>query len=680
LDSSNTAREAAQVKDRLPAIFAGAVLLFSFYLSLSYFSGILIGGLLSSALLLLVVFTASGCGRILLRLFAVQDLSESEKTLIGTTLGVGLLSQAMLLLGLAGGLKTWAVSLLLGLFWVIGFTEMRDIFKSLGANRSLLRERPLFSAGVLLVLALLLWMTWVPSHLYDSLLYHLALPSEYLRKGRIAPVDHLIFSHFPQNGEMLFTLGLLLGSDTLARMFSWLTTFLSVWWIFEMGKREMPIVAVLLGCLLTVTHTAVMLLTPIAYVESHVMLWVTASVLSFLRWRMSSDIEISQRGWLALSGVFAGLGIGTEYYAAIVPILLGLYLLFQWLRMRPWSQGGSYVRGSFLDGVFFAAGAGIFGAPWLIKNTYFIGNPVFPFFHSIFSHHGILSASEAAATYFNNTASFQNSKSWFLLDVLQVPYSVAAGSSRLGVGADVLGGLGWGLLVVSLPAGLFYLRGNRYLRLVLMYCAGHGLIWFGTGVALRYLSALIPLLSLLAAFGLYRVWQSLSSEGRVVLGTGMGLMIALNGGLFLYVHGLFDSGKTLLGHTSRGEYLSKKLDYYACADYAQGHLGENDKILVVGESRGYYIRQPHVTTSVNVSNPFVQWANTSISAQQYRQTLKAEGFRYMLMVPREAQRLGENKKVFNFTEQGQSHWSSLESKGLERVFNSSGQCGLYKIL
>lgn len=668
------------MRDRLPAIFAGALLLFSFYLGLSYFSGIVIGGLLSLALLLLVVFTASGCGRILLRLFSVQGLSESEKTLIGTTLGVGLLSQAMFLLGLAGGLKTWAVSLLLGLFWVIGFTEMRDIFKSLGANRSLLKERPLLSAGVLLVLSVLLWVTWAPAHLYDSLVYHLALPSEYLRRGRIAPVDHLIFSHFPQNGEMLFTLGLLLGSDTLARMFSWLATFLSVWWIFEMGKREMPIVAVLLGCLLTVTHTAVMLLTPTAHVESHVMLWVTASVLSFLRWRMSSDIEISQRGWLALSGVFAGLGIGTKYNAVIVPILLGLYLLFQWLRMRPWSQGGSYVRGSFLDGVFFAAGAGIFGAPWLIKNAYFIGNPVFPFLSSFFSHRNIPWASDAAEAYLNNAASSQNVTDWFLLNLVQLPYSVAAGSRYFSGGADVLGGLGWGLLFASLPAALCYLQGNRYLRLVFMYCAGHGLIWCSAGAVLRYLSVLVPLLSLLTAFGLYRVWQNISSAGRGVLGAGIGLMVALNGGLFLYVHGLFDSGKTLLGHTSRGEYLSAKLDYYACAEYAQGNLGENDKILVVGDARGYHLRQPHVTTSLHMPNQFVQLANASKSAQEYRDKLKAEGFQYMLMVPREAQRLGVNKRVFNFTKQGQSYWSSLESKGLERVFNSLGKCGLYRIL
>jgi len=35
---------------------------------------------------------------------------------------------------------------------------------------------------------------------------------------------------------------------------------LSAWWLLELGKREAPLSAVLLGCLLLATHTSVMLL------------------------------------------------------------------------------------------------------------------------------------------------------------------------------------------------------------------------------------------------------------------------------------------------------------------------------------------------------------------------------------------------------------------------------------
>jgi len=293
-------------------------------------SGAVWPGALAAALLIFLLLTITGCGRILLRSFRVRGLTEPEKTIVGATLGLGLLSQGLFLLGVAGWLKTWAVSLLLGAFWVIGFTEMRDLGASLSANRDLLKDRPVLAGGVLAVLAGLWWLCFVPPHQYDALVYHLPLAADYARSGQITARPDLLFSHFPQNGEMLYALSLLLGSDLLTQMMTWLGTFLSVWWTLEMGKRLVPVTAVLLACFLLVTHTAVMLLTPVAYVECLVMLWVSASVFCFVRWRVDADEPDMPRGWLALSGVFAGLGLGTKYYAGIASIVLGIVLLGRW--------------------------------------------------------------------------------------------------------------------------------------------------------------------------------------------------------------------------------------------------------------------------------------------------------------------------------------------------------------
>jgi hypothetical protein len=48
-----------------------------------------------------------------------------------------------------------------------------------------------------------------------------------------------------------------MGSDILPQMFSWLAMALSVWWVFEMGKREMPTTAALIACVLVASHTSV---------------------------------------------------------------------------------------------------------------------------------------------------------------------------------------------------------------------------------------------------------------------------------------------------------------------------------------------------------------------------------------------------------------------------------------
>jgi len=391
----------ATINERWLPWFSGLAAFFALHVVLRYFSSAIGPGLIATALLALVLLTVTGCGRLLLRNFGIRGTTESEKTLLGATLGLGLLSQAILLLGLLGALRTWTVSALLGAFWVVGFTELRDLLHSLSANRNILRDRPLLSGAVLFFLALTFWLTWVPPHYYDSLVYHLPLADSYAREGAIHVRPDLLFSNFPQNAEMLFTLAILLGSDLLAKMFSWLGTFLSVWWLLEMGKREVPTPVVLLACLIVLTHTAVLLLTPTVYVETIVMLWVTAAVLSFLRWRADADEEDMPRGWLALAGIFAGLGVGTKYYAGICPGVLGLYLVGRWLQAyAPGSRDRHRISSRARDSLVFCATAAAAGIPWMVKNVIYIGNPVFPFLYKVLPARGVDWAQDTAARYF----------------------------------------------------------------------------------------------------------------------------------------------------------------------------------------------------------------------------------------------------------------------------------------
>lgn len=665
--------------DGVLAAFAVILLLLGVHFSLQYFSAALLSGALASALLALVLLTAAGCGRVVLRGFRVGGLSESEKTLIGATLGVALLSQAVFLLGALGWLKAWAVSGILAAAWVVGFTEIRDALRSLAGNASLLRDRPALAGGTIAVLALLFWLCWVPPHHYDSLVYHLPLAASYVREARIFPVEHLLYTHFPQNAEMLYTLALLLGSDLLAQMFTWLGTFLSVWWLLEMGKRQLSVTAVLLACLLTVTNTAVMLLTPTAYVECLVMLWVTATVLSVLRWRMESDEKSAPRGWLLLAGVFAGIGVGTKYYAGVCPGLIGLYLLGRWIRAVFKGGKKSFARERLLDVAVFGGAALAAGLPWLIKNAVVVGNPVFPFFYDKLPLRGVEWGSVSAQRYFSMFTEYGHQKGHFLKDLIEFPYLAASGSTRFGGGADVLGELGWGLLFAAAPLAVWAAWRRRYLTWLLLYCAAHWAVWFNTGVVMRFLAVLVPLLALLAAQGLHQAWERASRPWRFVLVSGAGLMTLTNLVLFLHVNTLFGSFSVLSGVRTRDEYLSRKLDYYPCAAYARENLGQNDKILVAGEVRGYHVVQPHEATQTYAPNRFVRIANRAADAAGLARELREEGFRYVLFVPREAERLNEGYGVFHFNEKGRRNWNGLGERHTRPVFRSPGRCHLYGI-
>src|SRR5262249_3745005 len=61
-----------------------------------------------------------------------------------------------------------------------------------------------------------------PTTSQDALVYHLAVPARYVDNGGFVFVEGNFFAQFPQNIEMLFTLGLLLKGSALAQWYHWL--------------------------------------------------------------------------------------------------------------------------------------------------------------------------------------------------------------------------------------------------------------------------------------------------------------------------------------------------------------------------------------------------------------------------------------------------------------------------
>jgi len=590
------------------------------------------------ALLLLgfSALAAAGAGRRLAGRLA-PALAEDEKTVAGATLGLGLLSLGMFALAALGLLKPWAASGLLAALWLAGWAEVAPALASLadGARRAL--ERPWLCALIGLPLLFALWACLVPPHQYDSLVYHLALPQEYLRAGRLYAPEGLVFAHFPQNGEMLFTLALALGSDLLAQMYVWLATALTIGWLLTFGRRitaAAPWAAVLVA-----THTAVLLMSSTTYVEPLVMLWMTAAVLAF----EASD-EGRESGPLLLSALFMGLALGTKYYAGLLAVLLVLRLVW---------------RDRLKAAVLFAAVAGALFAPWLIKNWIFVGNPVFPFLYKVFPATRIGWTSDLAAGYFSVLTEYGHAHGFFR-DLLSLPVLLLRNPLRFGGGMDVLGDLGWDLTLWLWIGGLCVAWKRRergaLALLTALYVAG----WFATGVVLRFLTALAPAMALVGAAGAAAWREKAGGPARALAAAAAGVLIASHLFLLLFVHGVFGGGATMLGLEDRGTFLSRKLEYYPCAAFANAHPLPDDKILIVGEQRGYYLNAAHLASTVHAPNLYVRRANEAASPRALADALRADGFTRLLFVPREAERLGES--LGTFTAQGAANWTGLAAE------------------
>ncbi len=593
-------------------------------------------GLAPLFLLGLIALSAAAAGRRLVLSFAA-GLAEDELTVAGASLGLGALALGMFALGLLGRLESWAVSALLAALWLYGWPQVRPTLVALvdGARRA--SSRPWLCAAVALPMLFALWACLVPPHQYDSLVYHLALPQEYLRAGRLYAPAGMVFAHFPQNGEMLFTLALRLGSDLLAQMFVWLASALTLGWLLTFGRRITP--AAPWAALVVATHTAVLLMSSTTYVEPLVMLWVTAALLAF----EASD-EGRDRGLLVLSALFSGLALGTKYYAGLLAALLVARLVW---------------RDRLKSALLFAAVAGALFAPWLVKNAVFVGNPVFPFLYKVFPATKVGWTADLATGYFQVLTEYGHGKG-VLNDILSLPVLLFRNPLRFGGGMDVLGDLGWDLTLWLWVGGLYAAWRREERKGLAVFTALYFAGWFFTGVVLRFLTALAPAMALVGAAGVLAWREKAGTAARVVGAGAAGVMIAAHLFLLFYVHGVFGTPASLLALEERGQFLSRRLEYYPCAEAAGRMLPAGADLLVVGEQRGYYIPRAHLSSTVHAPNLFVRRADEAASPEDLAKTLRADGFTHLLFVPRETLRLGEGLGVMS--EKGAANWKGLEGE------------------
>jgi hypothetical protein len=170
-----------------------------------------------------------------------------------TLLGAGaILGSWALLLALAGstlGLKYELPLFLLFLLcwiwpWKSTFAARRDSFTSHAKHfLSFIRSRRGVEAipGIylLFISAITFFLCLAPpsGNDYDSLVYHLAAPMQYLMAGKITalPYDH--HSFFPFTMEMLYLCGLQLSGPVLAKLFHWLMLPLSCLTLIAMGNH-----------------------------------------------------------------------------------------------------------------------------------------------------------------------------------------------------------------------------------------------------------------------------------------------------------------------------------------------------------------------------------------------------------------------------------------------------------
>jgi 4-amino-4-deoxy-L-arabinose transferase-like glycosyltransferase len=401
--------------------------------------------------------------------------SASEKCCFCTGLGLGVIAYLVFFAGLAHLLTRTVILLLFTIIAFLVWPSLLELARDAARLRQRLRSaRPWFYGIILVLLSPLLLLPLYPPIQWDATSYHLAAARIYVNSHALVFTPYLRFPVFPQLNEMLFSLMLLLYDDITAQLVQFLMMWLVAIALYAWGQRAFRREVGLWSGVLWLSNPLVLWLGASAYIDVGLTMFVVLAAYSFFNW-----YQFRKASWLVLSALFFGFAAGSKYLALFPLALFGLFLLYWAAKER-----------RFREVIAFTVIVAAVASPWYIRNLYYTGNPVWPYFGPKFGY-GIWSAEDLKGQLQEQT-SYGAGKT--LIALIMLPWNVVFHGALFH--ADLSISPAYSL---ALPLYLMGAWRNKYLRAVFLVAVLYSLFWFSTVQILRYLLLALPFFSLAAA-------------------------------------------------------------------------------------------------------------------------------------------------------------------------------------
>jgi hypothetical protein len=544
-----------------------------------------------------IAFVCCGCGRTVLRWLRAEPESTVSEIAFSTGLGLGILAYLVLALGLLGILSSVSIAVTLAALAILGLASLTSgrHREPHTANAGPEPREPWRPIEVCLLVVLvgggLLTLIGVVAPPvaddWDGLAYHLADPKLYLEHGRIYPIWFESHSNFPFTVEMLYTVGLALKSVSLAKAFSWILWEIGAAGVYGLTRtlaREASSRCAGLVAAVAFAATPIILWEATSsYIDVAACAFLVLSIHALLLWRRS-DVW----GWLVASGVFSGWALGTKMTLA-VPVALLIACSLWWCK----GPGRRRVACALaLTGVALAV-----ASPWYIKSYAWTGNPVYPFYYSIFDGKNWSAENEAA---YKAQQSGFGIKDRGPLQFVRTPWEASIAPQ---VYYDKVSSNPWVIylfslgivFLVSLPILGAGLRWERETFGLLAILALSFAAWFAQVQYLRYLVPLVGLAAALVGASAAR----LSGRGQAVRATlslfawFVVAMSLLHVGLIARFVSL-DRLSVVMGRQSQSDYLESHLAMFPMVEFINRELPPDAKVIMYHEVFGLYLDRAYM--------------------------------------------------------------------------------------
>lgn len=568
---------------------------------------------------LLIILAFHNSGQILTK--KLKFSGPGEAFLFSTALGSILLSVIMTALVFSGFISSAVCGVILGLFFLVGWKNLRHLKQVLNMLGSL-PQQPTADDGLknmaqsflgLLVL-LSIGLALAPAFATDTLVYHLTVPKAFLQAGGLINLPNNIYSFFPQQIEMLYLFALALGSDSLAQLTGLGVAFLLLFALWQYSRQKVGESDAWLTPLIFISTPTFFSVASSAYVDLQAAAYV---FLAFYSWE--NGCTRKQSTWFFLMALFVGAAVATQITTIII---LPLAILGLAIHGRSHKNTGQ----TAVQCLLLVLGSLLMLSPWLVRNYLFTGNPLAPFFMDFFGGENGMNwdtgRSKMLLQYYSSLGMGHG-----ILDFFALPINLTFFSEPHSLKFDGQIGI---LYLLLLPAVLGLNRRSYPAVIVFIVLL---VFWFTQTQYIRLLAPAFAFLSVLLVTGLKQMFQKYSTgkKERFLLTAILALGLLFNTSLIMKEWFRVNPLSYLLKKENREQFLTRQIKAYPSYQEANKILSQKDKVLLIDmKNLGYLMDRPFYSDTFMEAHTLTKIIDKGVYAADIINRLKARGITHAL--------------------------------------------------
>jgi len=459
-----------------------------------------------------------------------------------------------------------------------------------------------------------------PEWFYDSLVYHLGVPSRWLVHNKVCALPDTFFSNFPFLQEMQYMFFLALGRDISARLLHWFNGVQCMLVTYALARPLLGRSGGLIAAAVFSSLPQLRFLQHVTMVELGLSWFAGLAMHAFMRASGlapggEGEKPVPRRAWLFLAAWFLGLGQGTKYLGIFISALLVGWLVLEILR------GRANTRRTVLDVALITVWGSVWTGPWLAKNWLFTGNPVFPMMGTVFP--AINWDAPLHGRWMHDNTKYGTGRgslfNWLLMPIAASVETPHFGTFTLNP-----------FFLVVLPV-LVFLRGVLPpIRFLGGIAGAFFVVWMLTSQQTRFLMPVAPAASVATAFVITMAFQ-----GRRVLAF---IVKAAAAWMFLVsAYGEIQNRYTnnamvpfVMGSLGRSGILDMGVQYYQAVKAANAGMPERGRLLFLGGDENYYCRRPLVCSSIYDRCAAGEMAKLAKSPEDLRERMRRRRITHIL--------------------------------------------------